>query len=184
MEPSQKLSTYSVIEETSKHAKKIEITPCILSDHHGLHSNSCPPFLSIRMRWVKGHLVDDWELTSVEEQRSNPPKFNWRGKVLSNLVEEFSFQSLQMSFWGEEGLGFYINTSGHQPLCNQACSSGDPETECMIFSLQCFVSHPFCWCPCLSWTGPHISEFYVVPIGGDLLSRGLFSPRSARLSQW
>ena len=45
--------------------KKIGITQCILSDHHGLQVNSCLPFLSIRMRQVKGHLVDEWALTSV-----------------------------------------------------------------------------------------------------------------------
>ena len=36
MELSQKLTTYSVTKQTSKDAKKIGITPCILSDYHGL----------------------------------------------------------------------------------------------------------------------------------------------------
>ena len=36
MEPSQKLTTYSVTKQTSADTKKIGITQCTLSDHHGL----------------------------------------------------------------------------------------------------------------------------------------------------
>ena len=44
MEPYQKLATYSVTNLNLNKYKKIRITPCILSDHHGLklevHSNT------------------------------------------------------------------------------------------------------------------------------------------------
>ena len=36
MEPYLKLTTYLVAKQTSTDTKKIGVTPCILSDHHGL----------------------------------------------------------------------------------------------------------------------------------------------------
>ena len=36
MEPSRKLTTYSVTKQTSTDTKKISVTTCVLSDHHGL----------------------------------------------------------------------------------------------------------------------------------------------------
>ena len=36
MEPSRKLTTYSVTKQTSTDTKKILVTTCVLSDHHGL----------------------------------------------------------------------------------------------------------------------------------------------------
>ena len=46
MEPSRKLITYSVTKQTSTDTKKIIITSCVLSDHHGIklefNNNSTP----------------------------------------------------------------------------------------------------------------------------------------------
>ena len=36
MEPSQKLTTYSETKQTSIDTKKILVTTCVLSDHHGI----------------------------------------------------------------------------------------------------------------------------------------------------
>ena len=36
MEPSLKLITYSITKQTSIDTKNLGVTPCVLSDHHGL----------------------------------------------------------------------------------------------------------------------------------------------------
>ena len=79
MEPSQKLTTYSVTKQTSIYTK-IGITPCILSDNHDLkvefnnNTNSRKPTNTWKLN--NAHLNHQWVKKEIKGEIKDFLKFN------------------------------------------------------------------------------------------------------------
>ena len=80
MEPSQNFATHSVTTQTSTYTKRIGITPCILSDHHGLklEFNSNTNFRNPTNTWKLNnvHLNHQWVKEEIKGGIKDFLKYN------------------------------------------------------------------------------------------------------------